>query len=117
MFTVSGTADPATGTIAITTGGECTAAVDEVTGGFECELPIFQSTPALEIRAQYHNDADEFEVLGAATVSVILPPELAGVSYDGESPTQLTPPRASSAADYRAPSSLAPSSRAAMRVR
>ena len=87
VFTVSGTADPETGIIAITAGGECTAAVDEVTGGFGCELPIFQSTPALEIRAQYLNDGEEFEVLGAATVSVILPPELAGVSYVGDSPS------------------------------
>jgi hypothetical protein len=86
--TVSGTADPASGTLQIVRSDDsegCPAEVDPVSGAFSCAISLNQSTPSLGISAQ-HQDAEGAPVtLGTANVSVLLPPELGGI--DGESAT------------------------------
>jgi len=84
-LTVSGIADPASGTLLIRGNGECAAPVNEATGAFSCELEFFNSSPELDISAYYVNDGEEFELLGTATVSVLLPPAVFDLESDGES--------------------------------
>jgi|GEM_PF-2018250 len=87
-ITVSGTADPASGSLEIVRGDGydgCSADVDPASGVFSCALEVNQSTPSLSISAQHHEPEREPVTLGTANVSILLPPGLNGI--DGESPT------------------------------
>jgi hypothetical protein len=86
-LTVSGTADPASGTLEIVRSDSsegCSANVDPVSGAFSCVVSVNQSTPSLNISARHQNAEEAPMTLGTVNVSVLLPPEIDGL--DGESP-------------------------------
>jgi hypothetical protein len=90
--TVSGTADPASGTLQIVRSDSsegCSANVDPVSGAFSCAVSVNQSTPSLDISALHQNGGDAPVTLGTVNVSVLLPPEIGRLDA-GSSPPSIS---------------------------
>ncbi len=92
-LTVSGVADPASGSLQIVRSDDedgCSAVVDPLSGAFSCSFWVNESNPSLDISAQHQEDEKWPVTLGTVTVSVLLPPELDGIEPEMVPPTIIS---------------------------